>query len=103
MALQGRRPRAAVMDSRAAQLEAVTAAAVAVVTNPAVWDAVLLLSAVLDSDTESERFEAVEAVQVTRDLEADAGRLTAQLDTLDAAARGWALLNAGGSLLNVER
>lgn len=103
MALRGRRPPGAVMDTRAAQSEAVMAAAVALVSNPAVWDAVLLLAAVLDAETATEKFEAVEALQITADLEEQAGRLTAQLDTLDSAARGWALLNAGGSLLHVSR
>jgi hypothetical protein len=97
----GKRPAVMVAESRQAQAEAVTAAAVALVSNPGIWDAVLLLAGLLDVETAAERWEVVEALQVTRELEAQAGRLTAQLDTLDAAARGWALLNAGGSLLNV--
>lgn len=98
----GRERTAVALDTRAAQLEAVTAAAVALVSNPAIWDAVLLLTAVLDADGPSERYEAVEALQVSASAEADAGRLTAQLDTLDSAGRAWALFNAGGSLLNLE-
>ena len=93
MALRNRRVAEVLPGGMQAQGDAVLAAALAIARNPVLWDAVLLLVALSDVETDTERWEAVEAVHWSAELAEGARKLSAEVGTLDAVARGWAVLN----------